>query len=91
MKASITRRLIDTTPMIPGGYNAKLTKCSECRKRFERLSESWVYKVNKDGKPLWQCSWRCHRIADKRLNPPKELRGEKLADTMENRWKEKNT
>lgn len=76
MKTPITRRMVDTTPMIPGGYNPTLTKCSECKKRFERLSEKWVYHFKKDGKDTWQCSWRCYRAAETRLYPKRVLRGE---------------
>ena len=80
MKMPITRRMVDTTPLIPGGYNPTLTKCSECKKRFERLSEKWVYHFRKDGKDTWQCSWRCHRAAEARLYPKKALRGEYFAE-----------
>ena len=80
MKTPITRRLVDTAPLIPGGYNPTLTKCSECKKRFERLSEKWVYHFRKDGKDTWQCSWHCHRAAEARLYPKKVLRGEYYAE-----------
>lgn len=76
MRTPITRRLVDTAPMIPGSYNPTLTKCSECKKRFERLSDKWAYHFKKDGKDLWQCSWHCHRDAEARLYPKRELRGE---------------
>lgn len=80
MKTPITRRIVDTATMVPGNYNPTLVKCSECKQRFERLSDKWVYHFKKDGKDAWQCSWRCHRAAEARLYPKKVLRGEYFAE-----------
>lgn len=79
MRKPITQRLSDTTPISLGVCNPKTIKCSECKKRFERLSEKWVYHFCKDGKDTWQCSWRCHRAAETRLYPKRALRGEYFA------------
>ena len=79
MNKPITRRLANTQTLYPGTYNPKTVKCSECKKRFELLSSDWVYTVSENGKKLWQCSWKCHRLADKRVHPTSFLRGEKVA------------
>lgn len=88
MNKPITRRMVETQTMHPGTYNPKLVKCTECKKRFELLSQDWVYKTKKDGKIRWQCSWHCHRAAHKKQYPQPVLRGEKVAQERIDNGKE---
>lgn len=59
---------------------APVVKCSECRKKFERLSPRWAYRFVKGGKEHVQCGWTCHRKAEARLYPKPKLRGEACAE-----------
>ena len=83
MRKAITERIADTAFAPPALNDAKMIRCSECRKRFERLSEKWAYHFKKNGKDYWQCTWTCHRKAERRLYPPKALRGEHCLDNMD--------
>lgn len=92
MHKPITQRLADTRTLEPGSYNPVVIKCPECKKRFERLSDRWAYKIRKDGKYLWLCSWRCYRDAEARLYPKQVLRGEYYAEhALENNMRYKAT
>ena len=62
-------------------HNPKITRCSECRKKFERLSADWVYHFVYNSRDCWQCSWSCYRKGKQRLFPKKALRGEYYAET----------
>lgn len=75
----ITQRLADTTSLAAVGFNPQPKRCTECRKRFEVLSSSWVYKTRQGGKTKYQCSYTCWRGATKKQNPHPILRGEKTA------------
>lgn len=65
--------------------NPPTVKCSECKKKFERLSSDWAYRFMKNGREILQCSWSCHRKAEARLFPKKPMRGEYYAETENER------
>ena len=62
-------------------HNPKITRCSWCKKKFERLSSKWAYCFIKGGREILQCTWTCHRNEEARLFPKKVLRGEYYAAT----------
>lgn len=85
MYKPITKCLVDASSVQPITGRAVIIRCSECRKKFEKLSDQWAYRFMKKGKLVYQCSWTCHRLAEARLFPRKTLRGEYLAETMAKR------
>ena len=91
MHKPITQRLADTRTLEPGSYNPIVIKCPECKKRFERLSDRWAYKIRKGGKYLWLCSWHCYRSAYNKVYPQTVLRGAKVAQKRIDAGKERET
>lgn len=82
------KALKDSLSIVQPGHqyiNPPIVKCSECKKKFERLSSKWAYCFIKGGREILQCTWTCHRIAEARLFPRKALRGEYYAEAESER------
>lgn len=80
MPKSVTEWLLSGTPDTPVWGTPKVTKCSLCKKKFERYDDKWVYRHVKNAKTYWQCSWTCHRKEEARLYTEPKLRGEACAE-----------
>jgi hypothetical protein len=80
MPKSATDWLVSDAPIVPVWGTPKVTKCSSCKKKFERYDDKWAYHFVKSGKDYWQCSWTCHRKEEARLYPKSQLRGEACAE-----------
>lgn len=63
-------------------------KCSQCGKKFivTGSAEQWVYKIRRDKRDVWFCSWHCLRAAEKAREADIEKKRKNLSEGAKRGW-----